>query len=274
MAATDVITMPGEAGANPKVGGKGIKATTHDGTPGELKADAKSPLDRKAAPGPEGPFEAAEAGSAGTYPACPNCGKKGLRGWVHRQKHKLADRKAARDKKKAEKAEAKERKAATDRMLKAFDDETREAANRSPTLQKQLAELERDKWRVVHGTPGAGSTCNRDQKVISIESPEQRGACHGCRCARGRSRQICARARNLTPRGHQQEGTTSDQKVSQNMRDEGDAQYNAAKVRDEVKGNGGKDTGIPGQHELEYQDTYERHKRGGLTEDQAKAGNG
>ncbi len=55
------------------------------------------------------------------------------------------------------------------------------------------------------------------------------------------------------------------------MRDEGDAQFNAARVRDEVASNGGKDTGIPGQHEDGYQKIYDDRKAGKVSEDQAKS---
>ncbi|MGC4069163.1 MAG: hypothetical protein QM784_31850 [Polyangiaceae bacterium] len=61
-----------------------------------------------------------------------------------------------------------------------------------------------------------------------------------------------------------------DKNVDLHMKDEGNAQFNAAKVRDEIGKNGGPNTGIPGQHEQEYQDAYDRHKAGTLTEDQAK----
>jgi hypothetical protein len=57
------------------------------------------------------------------------------------------------------------------------------------------------------------------------------------------------------------------QSVDRNMRDEGNAQFAASRSRQEILDNGGPDIGTPGTQD--YKGTYDQHRAGNLTEEQA-----
>jgi hypothetical protein len=54
-------------------------------------------------------------------------------------------------------------------MLSQFDPAVRDAISKSPTLQSQLEQLERDGWTIRKGTPGGGSVTNNQTKTITID---------------------------------------------------------------------------------------------------------
>ena len=66
---------------------------------------------------------------------------------------------------------------------------------------------------------------------------------------------------------------TRDQFVNQNvqeqLRNEGEAQFNAATARDQIGQAGGPDTGIPGTQTAAYQGVYDNFKSGNITRAQA-----
>ena len=169
----------------------------------------------------------------------------------------------------AEKEGGKDKESVSDRMLKGFDQKTRDAANKSPTLQKQLEHLEGNDWRIVHGKPGEGSYCDKRNTRIVID-PGLEGAQATGVVAHEVGHATHTGEPEVPPNGRTKQEYV-DANVDRHMRDEGDAQFNAARVRDEVASNGGKDTGIPGQHEDGYQKIYDDRKAGKVSEDQAKS---
>jgi len=152
-------------------------------------------------------------------------------------------------------------------MLADFDQDTRDAAKKSPTLKAQLAELEgrNPQVPIVKGPAGGGSYYDGNQVVIDANE-------RGPRTTGTIAHEVghaTYQAEPATPMSAGREAYIKDN-TDRYMRDEGNAQFNAAKVRSEVKGNGGQDTGIPGAHQDRYQDSYDRYQQNKISEAEAK----
>ena len=168
----------------------------------------------------------------------------------------------AEDKKEEKEEEKKEESKALD----GFDKKTKDLAKKSPELQKQLKELEKDGWTIKHGKEGGGSYANRQTKTITIakgQTPEQEVTTVA---------HEAGHARYGTPPRHGMDGASSrsdyiSRNVDEHMRDEAAAQFNSAQVRDEILGAGGSDIGIPGRGD--YEGIWDRYDAGDITRDQA-----
>ena len=57
--------------------------------------------------------------------------------------------------------------------------------------------------------------------------------------------------------------------VQEQLHDEGSAQLNSARVRDEIRKSGGPDIGIPGSQTAAYQKVYSDYKSGKISRQQA-----
>jgi type VI secretion system secreted protein VgrG len=142
-------------------------------------------------------------------------------------------------------------------------------ANQSPTLQADLARLQRDGWRIVYGTPGGGSFTTRPN-TITID-----GALRGNPQAVVQALSHETGHARYTPEPQvPMTGLTRDQYVSQNtqrdLRDEGAATLENARVRDELRQTSGSDVGIAGTRPNDYQQIYEQRQSGAITEEQAR----
>lgn len=153
---------------------------------------------------------------------------------------------------------------AIDNILWEFSNRVREIARMSPTLKRQLEGLERAGWSI---TRGESSFCNRGSRSIHIQ--RQGSAPRDV----GIIAHEVGHAYNPPIPEVPPAGLTKEQYVHANvgrdMLDEGGAQFNSAKVRDEIAHAGGPDASIPGQRSNEYADIYDRHKAGKITEEQA-----
>lgn len=156
---------------------------------------------------------------------------------------------------------------ASDRMLKDFDPETRAAVNKSPTMQAQMAQLEKDGWTVQQGEPGAGSFADRGPPGVITIDPNKQGA----DAAAVLSHEVGHATYELPPLSP--EGLTREQYreayVDRALTDEGNAQVNRVLVRDEVAANGGADLVITGRNPGAYQGIYDEYEAGGITRDEA-----
>ncbi len=157
---------------------------------------------------------------------------------------------------------------ATSRMLSQFDPKVQEIAAKSPTLQSQLEQLERNGWTIVRGRAGGGSFADQQAKRLtidpsgSVESQVATIAHEGGHALYGE------------PPYHPPTATmTRDQYIQANvqeqLRNEGAAQLNAAIARNEINGAGGPDIGIPGTQTAANQRVYENFHNGSITRDQA-----
>lgn len=154
---------------------------------------------------------------------------------------------------------------AIDNILWQFSQSVRDLVRLSPTLSDQLARLDNMGWDIFRGK-GTQSFCNRDMDYIRI-------AQHG-----DPAREVSTIAHEAGHAFYQLEdyvspvGLTRDEFVNSNvarhMRDEGAAQMNSAKVRDELRQNGA-DMPMPGSQAEQYGDVYDRFKAGELSEAEA-----
>jgi uncharacterized Zn-binding protein involved in type VI secretion len=133
----------------------------------------------------------------------------------------------------------------------------------SPTLTSNLAALQADGWSVRYGVAGAGTTANRDTKVITID-PNQRGNAPSMVQSLAHE---SGHAMYTLPPQVPTTGLTRDQYVSQNAQrhldDEGEATLTNAQVRQEIINNGGSDIGIAGTQTPAYQQSYQDYQTHG-----------
>jgi type VI secretion system secreted protein VgrG len=131
---------------------------------------------------------------------------------------------------------------------------------KSPTLSKQLEQLQKDGWKIEYGDSGKGSFANKGSKKITIDPNN------------------AASPENLTQTVSHEVGhalytgkpDTSSKKayVDSQLADEGAATLNNVKVRREILKNGGKDIGIAGTKGKEYDAVYDDYLKDG---DEGKA---
>ena len=152
-------------------------------------------------------------------------------------------------------------------MLNQFDPQVAAVAGQSPTLTSQLAQLQQDGWTIVKGPAGGGSFTDRQNKQIVIADGDNPQTTVG-----GLAHEIGHAEAGEPPYHPPTPGMTRDDFVEQNvqeqLRNEGEAQLNAATARDEIKAAGGPDTGIPGTQTNAYQALYDQYKAGLVTREQ------
>jgi uncharacterized Zn-binding protein involved in type VI secretion len=151
-----------------------------------------------------------------------------------------------------------------DIMLNEFSDQVRHVVRMSPTLSEQLRQLFRDGWSVVRRE--GGGHIDRDLKEIVIPPGRFDEEI-------GNTAHEAGHAMRPAPLEPPRKGLTEaeyvERSVQDDMLEEGHAQYNAAKVRDEIINNRGPDVGIPGEQAKDFKDVYNAHKNGMLDKDQA-----
>ncbi len=152
-------------------------------------------------------------------------------------------------------------------MLSQFDPQVAAVAGQSPTLTNQLQSLEQDGWTVVKGPAGGGSFTDRQNKQIVIADGDDPAT-----TVAGLAHEIGHAEAGAPPYHPPTPGMTRDEYVEQNvkeqLRNEGEAQLNAAIARDEIGQAGGPDTGIPGTQTAAYQALYYGYKTGALSRQQ------
>lgn len=131
----------------------------------------------------------------------------------------------------------------------------------SPTLSKQLEQLQKDGWSIKYGKAGKGSFASRASKSITIDpdsgsSPEQL------------TQTVSHEVGHAT---YKKEPDKSSKKayVDSKLAGEGAATLNNIKVQREIKKNGGKDIGIAGTQTKKYDKAYDEYEKDG-DEDNAR----
>lgn len=157
---------------------------------------------------------------------------------------------------------------ATTRMLKDLDPKVAEIAAKSPTLTKQLEQLEKDGWTIKAGTPGDGSKTNQASKTIIVDPSESAAVQVGSVAHEG------AHALYGDPPYHAPTAAmTRDQyiklNVDEELHGEGNSQFNEATIQKEVKDAGGPDTGLSGHESATYAKIFKEFQDGKITKAQA-----
>ncbi len=135
-------------------------------------------------------------------------------------------------------------------------------AAKSPTLQKQLEELQKDGWKIVYGKPGGGSFADRSTKTITLD-PNGKGDTAG-------TVQTLAHEAGHAKYPYVPDESSRDKYVKGALADEGAATLNNIKVQREINDAGGPDIGIAGNtaNHKAYNDAFDQFKKDG---DEAKA---
>lgn len=151
-----------------------------------------------------------------------------------------------------------------DIFLREFSDEVRDLVRLSPTLSDQLRELHRRGWSARRGPDPSIARRGADELVIQEGPPMQEVGSLAHEGGHGL---------NPAPPDIPRQGLTEAEFVRQDvdnrMLDEGRAQFNEAKVLDEIRSNGGPDQPISGNHSEQYSDVYQDYKNGVIDEDRA-----
>jgi hypothetical protein len=154
-----------------------------------------------------------------------------------------------------------------DVMLNQFSEATRALVRMSESLTEQLNQLLKDGWSVRRGPASGGFFADRVAKEIVIREGTAVSEV-------GEMGHEVGHGVGPEPPEISKNGLTEAEYVRQDvanrMADEGRAQFNAAKVRDEIVSNGGDDPGIPGQQQQQYQDIYDQYKNGNITQEEAE----
>lgn len=157
---------------------------------------------------------------------------------------------------------------AVDRKLSMLSQSARDLIKKSPTLRAQILSLEQSGYSFKSGPVADGYYTDRDSSTIVIDQPLSDGATV--------SHVAHEVGHAVTPQQPSIAATpsmTRDQYVRANvdnlMANEGEAQFNAAKVRAELKAGGGTDIGIPGSQTADYQRAYDDFAAGRITRAQA-----
>ena len=165
-------------------------------------------------------------------------------------------------------ATAAQQAAAVDRKLSAFSQGTRDLVKKSPTLRRQILEAEQKGYSFRTGAAADGYYTNPDTKTIVIDQPlSDKETVQHLAHEVGHAVTLQTNVIQPTPT------TTRDQFVQQNvanlMHNEGEAQFNAAQIRAELKAAGAGDIGIPGSQTAAYQQVYDDFTAGRITKAQA-----
>jgi type VI secretion system secreted protein VgrG len=115
--------------------------------------------------------------------------------------------------------------------------------NKSPTMQKDWKDLQAKGWKIREGEAGKGTYADRDRKTIVVDPNDKANPAVVAQSIAHEAgpRRIHALAQGHRRRGDQ--GPVRPGNLKRNLDDEGGANFENARVRDEVKQNGGPDIG-------------------------------
>jgi WXG100 family type VII secretion target len=157
--------------------------------------------------------------------------------------------------------------AAAGRMLSGFDPKVAEIARSSPSLQANLAQLERDGWTITRRN-GGGSETDSQNRTVVIDTSESAATQVGS-LAHESAHALHGPTTFHRPTADMTRDQFIQRNLRENMLDEANSQFTEAAVRQEVLGNGGPDTGVSGTQSADYQRIYNDFHDGNITREQA-----
>jgi hypothetical protein len=182
---------------------------------------------------------------------------------------KLAE---ARDREEAEKQAAAALQTAqnesVDRALTKFDPKVRDLVKQSPTLRAEVLKLEQNGYTFKTGPVADGYYTDWTGKNIVIDQPLS-DATTVSHIAHEVGHGVSNQQQSIPATPTMTRNQYVQQNVDNLMHNEGEAQFNAAQVRAELKAAGQPDTGIPGSQSAAYQKAYDDYTAAKITKDQA-----
>jgi type VI secretion system secreted protein VgrG len=131
--------------------------------------------------------------------------------------------------------------------------------NQSPTLKKNLEQLQKNGWTVKVGDAGKGTFADRDKKTITVDANDKdKPATLAQSLAHETGHALYEKDPYVPPTGLTKEDYVS-KNVNASLKDEGEATMMNMQVRDEIKKNGGPDIGIAGTQGKKYQEIADKY---------------
>jgi type VI secretion system secreted protein VgrG len=131
---------------------------------------------------------------------------------------------------------------------------------KSPTLKKDLSQLEKDGWDIKYGEAGKGSYADKDTLEIVIDESEKGSANRIVQTLSHEKGHALYKSDPYVPPN----GLTKEKYVKENavrhLKDEGEATLSNLEVRDEILSEGGPDIGVAGTKTKQYKNVYKEYK--------------
>jgi len=158
--------------------------------------------------------------------------------------------------------------AAVDLMLSKFSQKVRDLAKKSPTLRSELLQLQLEGYTIKTGPVADGYFTDWDKKEIVIDQPQGDNTTVA-HLAHEVGHGVNAQKQGIPATPSMTKAQYVKANVDNLMHNEGEAQFNAARVRAELKSSGGPDIGIPGSQTAKYQKVYDNFTANKITREQA-----
>jgi type VI secretion system secreted protein VgrG len=142
--------------------------------------------------------------------------------------------------------------ASTSRVKTGLGDNVDRLTEKSPSLQKDLKMLQENGWSIKYALKGAGSTCNRADKLILIDGADQDNP--------ERAIQNLAHEVGHATNPFKPDYSSREAYLKSTLGDEGAATLNNIKVQREILANKGPDIGIAGNaaNHAKYNEAYDQ----------------
>jgi hypothetical protein len=163
---------------------------------------------------------------------------------------------------------------AVDRVLSGFDPEVRDIVKQSPTLANQLFEAERAGYTFEVGEAGDGSFHVGTSRRVVVEGGQSAEATVGTIAHEaGHGHYHLHEELTVPPQENMSRDVYVEINVEETMRNEGYAQFNAAKIRAEILNAGGPDIGMGGTQAEGYLANYQAYADGKISQEEAVMNN-
>jgi hypothetical protein len=133
--------------------------------------------------------------------------------------------------------------------------------DKSPTLQKQLKDLQNKGWKIEYNESGKGSYLDKKNKKIVVDKTGGSSAITRT-LSHEKGHALYKADPYVPPTGLAKEEYVG-KNVKRHLKDEGEATLSNIEIRDEILSNGGPDIGISGTKKSQYEKIYEEYKETG-----------
>jgi type VI secretion system secreted protein VgrG len=135
-----------------------------------------------------------------------------------------------------------------------------EVIEKSPTLKKDIKQLEKDGWDIKYGEAGKGSYADKDALEIVIDESKKDSADRIVQTlSHEKGHALYKSDPYVSPTGLTKEKYV-EKNVKRNLKDEGEATLSNLEVRDEILSSGGPDIGVAGTKTKQYEKVHLEYK--------------